>query len=152
MVFDEEGEHGGLGLVVVVAQHHDVGIFAENAQRVFVVGLFALPNPRPSELILSVNQSRKREHVHVENEAQSDGSHDVRRAAFFALRQHLRVATPRSFFLLAYRCVDASTKKIVPPPGRLGVSLTRSFFLRIRSPGQPTPPTILCGEKNSASQ
>ena len=55
-------------------------------------------------------------------------------------------------FSRAYRCVDASTKKIVPPPGRLGVSLTRSFFLRIRSPGQPTPPTILCGEKNSASQ
>lgn len=59
MVFDEEGEHGGFGLVVVVAQHHDVGIFAENAQRVFVVGLFALPNPRPSELILPINQSKK---------------------------------------------------------------------------------------------
>lgn len=60
MVFDEEGEHGGFGLVVVVAQHHDVGIVAENAQRVFVVGLFALPNPRPSELILPINQPKER--------------------------------------------------------------------------------------------
>ena len=107
MVFDEEGEHGGFGLVVVVAQHHDVGIVAENAQRVFVVGLFALPNPRPSELVLPINQPKEREHVHVENEAQSDGSHDVRRAAFFAFCQHLRVATPRSLFPAP---TDASTR------------------------------------------
>lgn len=151
MVFDEEGEHGGLGLVVVVAQHHDVGILAENAQRVFVVGLFALPNPRPSELVLPINQGERESTCMWRTRPNRiaptifgvpPSSRSVNTCVY------LRLA-PSS---LAYRCVDASTKKIVPPPGRLGVSFTRSFFLRMRSPGQPTPPTILCGEKNSASQ
>lgn len=61
---------------------------------------------------------------------------------------YLRVSAPRE----THRCVCASTKKIVPPPGRFGRSFSSSFFFRISRPGQPTPPTILCGEKNSASQ
>ena len=134
MVFDEEGEHGGLGLVVVVAQHHDVGIVAENAQRVFVVGLFALPNPRPSELILPINQPKERKHVHVENEAQSDGSHDVRRAAFFALRQHLRVATPRSLFprLPMRRRVHEEDR---PAAGQVGRFVDQEFLFEDKESG-----------------
>lgn len=72
--------------------------------------------------------------MHVENEAQSDGSHDVRRAAFFALRQHLRVATPRSFFprLPMRRRVHEEDR---PAAGQVGRFVDQEFLFEDKESG-----------------
>ena len=70
----------------------------------------------------------------MENEAQSDGSHDVRRAAFFALRQHLRVSTPRSLFprLPMRRRVHEEDR---PAAGQVGRFVDQEFLFEDKEPG-----------------
>ena len=134
MELDEEGDHGGLGLVVVVAEHHDVRMRAENAQRVFVIGLLALANPGPSELVLRVSLRKNKTHVHVEHEAQSDRAHDVRRPALFPLRQHLRVPAdqPRRSALPVRRRVHEEDR---PAAGEVGRFVHEEFLFEDEEPG-----------------
>ena len=70
----------------------------------------------------------------MENEAQSDRSHDIRRAALFALRQHLRVSTPRSFFprLPVRRRVHEEDR---PAAGQVGRFVHQEFLFEDEEPG-----------------